>query len=97
MDEISWIATSRDYPGCRFVTVAMDRVEFRRGVREGTVLRFVAEEDQRGTTSVKYSVRVYADHLDTGAEEPIFATHVWFVCIDAAGAKTPRPPQGHMP
>ena len=46
VDEISWIAASRDYPGCSFVTVTMDKVEFRRGVHQGTVLRFDARESR---------------------------------------------------
>ena len=46
VDEIAWIAASRDHPGCSFVTVTMDRVEFRRGVRQGAVLRFDASESQ---------------------------------------------------
>ena len=57
VDEISWIAASRDYPGCSFVTVTMDKVEFRRGVRQGTVLRFDARESAHGTTSVEYASR----------------------------------------
>ena len=91
VDEISWIAASRDHPGCDFVTVAMDQVEFRRGVRQGTVLRFWAGESERGTTSVEYEVKVFADDLETGAEEPIFSTHVRFVCLDAAGEKRALP------
>lgn len=87
VDEISWIAASRDHPGCHFVTVAMDQVEFRRSVREGTVLRFQAGEAQRGRTSTRYRVEVYADDLETGAEHAIFSTHVSFVCLDAAGGK----------
>ena len=89
VDEISWIAASRDRPGCHFVTVAMDRVEFHRGVHQGTVLRFVAEESKLGQTSVQYLVEVYADDLETGAEEPVFSTHVSFVCLDEQGEKTP--------
>jgi acyl-CoA hydrolase len=88
VDEIGWIAASRDHPGCSFVTVAMDRVEFRRGVRQGAVLRFDAGESARGTTSVEYAVQVFADDLETGAEEAIFSTHIRFVCLDAAGRKT---------
>jgi hypothetical protein len=38
---------------------------------------------------VQYEVNVYADDLDTGAEEPIFSTHVSFVCLDAQGKKAP--------
>jgi hypothetical protein len=33
-------------------------------------------------------VNVYADDLETGAEEPIFSTHVSFVCLDAQGNKS---------
>jgi len=91
VDEISWIAASRDYPGCSFVTVTMDKVEFRRGVHQGTVLRFDARESSRGNTSVEYAVQVYADDLETGAEEAIFSTHIRFVCLDAQGNKTPLP------
>ena len=91
VDEISWIAASRDYPGCSFVTVSMDKVEFRRGVHQGTVLRFDAQESSRGNTSVEYAVAVYADDLETGAEEAIFSTHIRFVCLDAQGAKTALP------
>ena len=91
VDEISWIAASRDYPGCSFVTVTMDKVEFRRGVRQGTVLRFDAGESERGSTSVEYACQVFADDLDTGAEEAIFSTHIRFVCLDASGTKTPLP------
>jgi acyl-CoA hydrolase len=93
VDEISWIAASRDYPGCSFVTVSMDKVEFRRGVHQGTVLRFSVGESDRGNTSVEYAAQVFADDLETGAEEPIFSTHIRFVCLNAAGEKTPLPPR----
>ena len=91
VDEISWIAASRDYPGCRFVTVAMDKVEFRSSVRQGTVLRFKSRRSKTGKTSVEYTVKVFADDLETGAEEPIFSTHVSFVCLDAEARKMPLP------
>lgn len=89
VDEISWIAASRDYPGCRFVTVAMDKVEFRKSVRQGTVLRFKSRRAKEGETSVQYTVKVYADDLASGTEEAVFSTHVSFVCLDAAGCKCP--------
>jgi acyl-CoA hydrolase len=91
VDEVSWIAASRDHPGCRFVTIAMDRVEFKRSVREGTILRLVALPAGSGRTSVSYAVTVYADDLDTGEEAAIFSTQVTFVCLDAQGRKRPLP------
>jgi acyl-CoA hydrolase len=94
VDEISWIAASRDYPGCKFATVGMDRVAFKRSVRQGAVLRFEVRRDRVGGTSVRYRVTVYRDDLDTGAEQSVFSTHVTFVCLDGAGRKSriPRPP-----
>jgi acyl-CoA hydrolase len=89
VDEIAWIAASRDYPGCRLVTVAMDRVEFHRSVRQGAVLRFDAIQSGRGNTSVRYSVHVFADDLSTGDEEPIFTTCITFVRVDEGGRKMP--------
>jgi acyl-CoA hydrolase len=91
VDEISWIAASRDYPGCSFVTVSMDKVEFRRGVHQGAVLRFDVRKRHAGNTSVEYEVQVYADDLETGTEEAIFQTHIRFVCLDAMGKKTLLP------
>ncbi|MBK1649441.1 acyl-CoA thioesterase [Rhabdochromatium marinum] len=94
VDEISWIAASRDHPGCRFVTVAMDNVEFHCGACQGMLLRFDASESRRGTTSVSYRTTVYSEDLVTGTEATIFSTCVTFVRIDAAGKKTPLPAPG---
>ncbi len=94
VDEIAWIAASRDHPGCRFVTIAMDRVEFHRSVRQGAVLRFDAIESCRGNTSISYSVHVFADDLKTGDEEPIFTTCITFVRVDEQGRKIPLSPPG---
>lgn len=91
VDEISWIAASRDYPGCQFVTVAMDKVEFRKSVRQGTVLRFKSRRSKVGETSLQYTVKVFADDLATGTEESVFSTHVTFVCLDGNGRKVPLP------
>lgn len=91
VDEISWIAASRDYPACRFVTVAMDNVEFHCSAGQGMVLRFAAGESHRGTTSVNYRVTVFSDDLMTGEETQIFSTCVTFVRLDEQGRKTPLP------
>jgi acyl-CoA hydrolase len=91
VDEIAWIAASRDNPGCRFVTIGMDRVEFHRGVAQGAVLRFVVLECRRGRTSLTYDVNVYADDLETGREESIFSTGITFVRLDEQGQKIPLP------
>jgi len=87
VDEISWIAASLDYPGCKFVTVGMDRVEFKKSVRQGSLLRFEVDKKREGKTSVQYAVNVYREDLATGEGGSIFTTTVTFVCLDEMGAK----------
>ena len=90
VDEYAWIAASLEYPGCHLVTVGMDKVEFKRSVRKGTILRFLVEKTRQGHTSVQYQVTVY----DSGiAAEPafFFTTHVTFVNVDARGRKKALP------
>ena len=65
----------------------MNDVEFRRPVGKGAILRFEVERASEGKSSVQYAVNVYADDIDTGAEENVFATRVTFVCLDAEGRK----------
>jgi acyl-CoA hydrolase len=92
VDETAWIAASLDYPGCNFVTVAMDHVEFRQSVREGTILRFEVQKTRAGRTSVHYRVEVYRANSPGREAELIFITLVTFVRIDRDGNKLPLPP-----
>lgn len=85
VDEVAWLAASEDYPDCRFVTVGMDNVAFKKSVREGGILRFAAEKIRVGNTSVTYDVRV------TNKNEEIFSNRVTMVRINEQGNKTPLP------
>lgn len=91
IDEVSWIAASREFPGCKFVTVGMDRVEFKEGIRQGSILRFSVNRGALGSSSVRYQVTVYCDDIEAGTEDLVFATTVAFVCIDGQGRKTAIP------
>ena len=94
VDELSWMAASSDYPGCRFVTIAMDRVEFRKGVKTGSILAIEAEEEKRGRTSVTYHVSVYRKRLEAGEEEQVFSNNVTLVRVDESGRKCALPGEG---
>lgn len=85
VDEACWIAASLDYPHCQFVTIGMDRVEFRHPVREGTILSICCEMIREGRTSVSYQVEVIDRR--NAASPPIFSTHVTFVSVDDEGRK----------
>ena len=87
MDEDSWIAASLEFPGSRFVTMAMDEVVFRHSVKEGTILTIKSESVKLGLTSVTYEVRVVDEQAQD--DHPIFTTQVTFVKVDESGRKIP--------
>ncbi|WP_177420625.1 acyl-CoA thioesterase [endosymbiont of Lamellibrachia barhami] len=89
VDECAWIAASLEHPGCKFVTIGMENLAFKKSIKLGTILRFDVRRTGSGNTSVHYQVDVFADNLETGAEASVFSTSVTFVCLNDAGDKTP--------
>lgn len=87
VDETAYIAVSLDYPGCNFVTIAMDRVEFRKSIRQGAILRLEANRQRTGRTSVGYLVEVF----DGTNPVAVFSTQITFVALGPDGNKTPLP------
>ncbi len=87
VDEIAYISASLDYPGCNFVTVGMDKVEFRKTVMEGSILKFNVQKTRVGNTSLEYSVNVFKQDVKKGTGENIFSTKITFVRIDENGQK----------
>jgi len=87
VDEVAWIAASLDHPGCNFVTIGMDKVEFRKSVKQGALLKLEVSRIREGNTSVQYNVKVYSHDIKNGADEAIFTTNTTFVCLDNQGNK----------
>ena len=86
-DEIAYIAVTLDYPGCNFVTVGMDKIEFRKSIRQGTILCFDSNQSRLGNTSVEYVVNVTREEITSGQKELVFTTRITFVSVDAEGTK----------
>ncbi|MBN2104763.1 acyl-CoA thioesterase [bacterium] len=87
VDEFAWLAATREYPGCTFVTVGMDRVEFKEQVQNGAILRFYIRYQNQGKTSVSYTVDVEARSSDSKDERSVFSTRITFVRVDHKGNK----------
>jgi len=68
----------------------MDKVEFKKSVRQGTILKFIVEKTHTGNTSVQYQVHVYRGN-NMAINDLIFSTRVTFVRIDESGQKTSLP------
>lgn len=86
LDEFAYITAQLEFPGRRFVTIAMNNVEFRHPIACGQILRFSVARGRLGTTSVEYGVEVFDDRGDQ-ADLVLFATKITFVNLDNAGNK----------
>ncbi len=91
IDEYTWLAAARDFPGYILVTRAMDKIEFTRRVRIGSILRFTITRIRQGGSSVTYDAKVYASNQVSQDEELVFSTNVVFVAVDENGKKTTLP------
>jgi len=89
VDENAWIAATLEYKDCKFVTIAMDKVEFKRSVRQGSILRFSVEKVKKGNTSVTYQVDVYKGNDPSNEKKQIFTTRVTLVNVDKNCNKSP--------
>lgn len=87
VDEAAYIAATIEFPGCNFVTVGMDKVEFRKSICQGSIVRLHAQQISLGRTSVTYLVEVHARELQKSNEDIVFSTHITFVCVDNCGKK----------
>ena len=91
VDEVAWIAASLAHPNKHFVTVALDKVEFRKKVTNGAILTFIAEEKRVGQTSITYHVSVTACYTGSpgagDSPDPVFSTNVTLVRVDEQGNK----------
>ena len=96
VDEYTWMVASRDFPGHSLVTRAMDEIDFKTRVVSGSILRFRILPHVQGTTSMTYSVEVYADEPGLDAEKHVFSTRVTLACIDEKGDKCPLPKKEHF-
>jgi len=96
VDEFAWITAARDFPDCSLVTVAMNDIEFKRPVANGSILRFQVLPIRRGTTSIRYSVQVFALAPGAAEEKWVFSTEVTFVNVDEHGRKHPLPRKARL-
>ncbi len=78
---------------CRtnIVTAAIDRIDFHHPVRIGNLVRFKANVNYAGSTSVEVGVRVEAEDLLTGVITHTNSAYLVFVALSDAGRPIPVP------
>ena len=88
VDEVAWIAATLHYPGMHFVTVAIDNVQFKKSIRQGSILRFECLLQRQGNTSVQFKVEVFRNSPEEVENaEVVFSTIVTMVRVDDLGQK----------
>ena len=96
VDEFAWLAASKEYRGCKLVTIAMNEIRFTEQVPNGSILRFNIEFSSQGNSSVTYDVNVYSDRPGGEREVKVFANKITFVRVDSLGHKIPLPPRNDI-
>lgn len=96
VDEFAYIAANIEFPGHRFVTVALDNVEFKHSVKQGQILRFSIECAKLGNTSVQYHVQVFDACDPSQPRTPLFVTNITFVNVAESGQKQPISRKQHL-
>ncbi len=87
IDEQGYITAAVDYPDHRFVTVALDNVEFKHRIEIGAVLRFSVEKTRIGNSSLTYQVKVFSAVESAESNIVLFETNITFVNVDEKGNK----------
>jgi acyl-CoA thioesterase YciA len=73
----------------RWVTVAMDRVEFKQPVHLGDVVNFYARTTKTGRTSVTVEVEVEAERYTNGQTVAVTSATLVMVSVDKDGHAIP--------
>lgn len=89
LDEFAYITASLEFPGNRFVTIALNNVEFHHPIRCGQILRFAVSRGRLGASSVEYLIEVFGEKSNGEPEKVLFATGITFVNVTETGQKTP--------
>ena len=74
------------------VTAAIDRIDFHYPVKIGDLVRFMANVNLAGRTSVEVGVRVEAEDLTTGSVKHTNSAYLVFVALDDDGRPIAVPP-----
>jgi acyl-CoA thioesterase YciA len=88
IDQAGFVEAQRHSPH-KWVTVALDRVEFKQPVFVGDVVNCYAETVRAGTTSVTIRIEVEAERSGTGAVVPVTSATIVLVSVGADGKPVP--------
>jgi acyl-CoA thioesterase YciA len=80
---------ARRHGSHRWVTAALDRVEFKAPVHVGDIVNFYTFTSKTGTKSVTVGIEVEAERYNSAQTVPVTTATLTMVAIDAAGNSIP--------
>lgn len=80
---------ARRHGAHRWVTAALDRVEFKAPVHVGDIVNFYTRTTKTGIKSVTVAVEVEAERYNVAQTVPVTSAILTMVAIDAAGKPIP--------
>ncbi len=86
IDEVAYMTANLHFPNHRFVTIALDNVEFKHRIECGEIICFNVELEKQGKTSLTYHISVVGTRK--GSDKQLFETRVTFVSVDSKGDKS---------
>lgn len=88
MDEVAFITATR-FGRCRFVTVSLERTDFKHPIPSGTIVELVGRVETMGKTSVRVRVDVFRE--DMYSSERLKAVTGLFTMVAIDEHKRPTP------
>lgn len=88
IDQAAFVEASRQ-AARKFVTIAMDKVEFHKPVHNGDIVSLWAETIHIGRSSIRLRVDVHARSRNRDEDVRVTSAEVTMVSIDDAGRPTP--------
>ena len=90
MDEVAFIAATR-FGRCAFVTVSIDRTDFKHPIPSGSIVELVARVAHVGRSSVKVDVDVFVEGMYSDDRLKAVTGVFTMVAIDENKRATPLP------
>ena len=88
MDEVAFITATR-YGRCPFVTVSIDRTDFKHPIGAGTIVELVGSVERVGRTSLQIRVDVFREHMEIA--DRLRAVTGLFTMVAIGPDRRPRP------
>lgn len=88
LDQAGFVEARR-HGAHRWVTAAIDRVEFKAPVRVGDIVNLYASTSRLGTKSVTITIDVEAERFTTGETVPVTSATMTMVSVDDHGRPIP--------